>query len=336
MNLRRLIGYLLSFIVTIFFLALALANVRIEQLQAAFAAADYRFAFFAAGATFAAYIFRAARWRQLLAPSQKISIARLFPVLIVGFALNNLLPGRPGEFLRAHALGKRENLSRMLGFGTVVLERVVDGLTLLAFLLIAYFAFSPLHLFLPELAEWIGLIAFILFSLALAAIIFLLKREQLALHLFHRLTQFLPRRFVARVEQMIGSFTLGMHSLHSAREVAMIALLSLAVWVCEFISYFAMLTAFHTLAAFSLRPVAAAMTMVLINLGIMIPAAPGGLGPYEAAGIFALSAFTVNANAAASFALAMHATQYLLITSLGFIFIWREGVSLVEMSTVDS
>ncbi|MBI3537713.1 MAG: flippase-like domain-containing protein [Chloroflexi bacterium] len=336
MNPRRLLGYLLSLAVTIIFLAIALAPVDFEKLARAFAAADYRYAFFAAGATLTAYIFRAARWRQLLAPTQKISVARLFPVLIVGFALNNLLPGRPGEFVRAHVLGKRENISRMLGFGTVVLERVVDGLTLLAFLLFAFVAFSPLHLNLPELAKAIGSIALFIFALALAGIIFLLKREQLALRLFHRLTQFLPRRFVARVEQMIGSFMLGMHSLHSAREVAMIALLSLAVWVCEFISYFAMLTAFHTLAAFSLRPVVAAMTMVLINLGIMIPAAPGGLGPYEAAGIFALSAFTVNANAAASFALAMHATQYLLITSLGFIFIWREGVSLVEMSTVDS
>jgi uncharacterized membrane protein YbhN (UPF0104 family) len=74
---------------------------------------------------------------------------------------------------------------------------------------------------------------------------------------------------------------------------------------------------------------------VLINLGIMIPAAPGGLGPYEAAGVFALGAFGVNETSAASVALSTHAMQYLLITALGVLFVWREGISLVEESTVD-
>jgi uncharacterized membrane protein YbhN (UPF0104 family) len=73
--------------------------------------------------------------------------------------------------------------------------------------------------------------------------------------------------------------------------------------------------------------------MVLINLGIMIPAAPGGLGPYEAAGVFALGAFGVTETAAASVAIVSHAMQYLLVTGLGLLFIWREGISLAQTRT---
>ncbi len=335
---RRLLSYLTSFAITAIFLALALANVKFDQLQDAFTQADYRLVLFASCFTLAGYAFRTARWRQLLVPSQPVPLARLFPILVIGFALNNLLPGRPGELLRAHALGKRENMSRILGFGTVVLERVADGITLIATLLIAFLAFRLFNLELPILAEWIALVAFVLFAVAQAAMLFLLKRESLALRVFKQFTRSrsVPRGIAARLERMLGSFVLGLHSLHSTRDVVAIAVLSLAVWGCEFISYFVMLTAFHALPALTLRPVAAAFMMVLINLGIMIPAAPGGLGPYEAAGVFALGAFGVNETSAASVALATHAMQYVLITLLGGVFVWREGISLAQATDAEN
>jgi uncharacterized membrane protein YbhN (UPF0104 family) len=67
--------------------------------------------------------------------------------------------------------------------------------------------------------------------------------------------------------------------------------------------------------------------MVLINLGVMIPAAPGGLGPFEAAGVFALGVFGVTDTTAASVALGAHAMQYVMITGMGLFFIWRAGMS---------
>ncbi|MBI3914552.1 MAG: flippase-like domain-containing protein, partial [Chloroflexi bacterium] len=126
-----------------------------------------------------------------------------------------------------------------------------------------------------------------------------------------------------------------LHALKSSRAAFDIALLSLGVWTMEWLSYFLMITAFGVLPQLGVRPVAAAMMMVLINLGIMIPAAPGGVGPYEAAGIFALGAFGVSETVAASAALATHLMQYLLITGMGLIFLWREGISLVQAQESD-
>ena len=91
------------------------------------------------------------------------------------------------------------------------------------------------------------------------------------------------------------------------------------------------LTAFHALAQDSLRGLASIVMMALVNLGIMIPAAPGGLGPYEAAGVFALGTFQVNETLAASIALAAHSLQYFLITGLGIFLAWREGISLLQI-----
>ena len=92
----------------------------------------------------------------------------MFPVLVVGFALNNLLPVRPGEFARPYWLGRREDLSRTLSFGTILVERVTDGIALIAFLAIALIA-HRLALRLPDLAEQIALVADINFGIALGA-----------------------------------------------------------------------------------------------------------------------------------------------------------------------
>lgn len=330
MNLRRLLSLFLSLAITALFLAIALYSVDFAKLIIAIISADYRLILSAAMITAMGYLLRTARWQRLLSPTKKIPLARLFPVLVVGFAMNNLLPGRPGELARPYWLGRREGLSRTLGFGTIVVERVADGLTLIAFLAIALTAYQSLGLDLPDLAEKIALVAAMLFGLALFALIFLLIREPLALAILRRLTSFLPRQISGRIERMLGSFVVGLHSLRSLADVLMIALLSVAVWSAEGVSYFLVLSAFSILPTFSLRAVGSLVTMALINLGIMIPAAPGGLGPYEAAGVFALSTLQVNETAAASIALASHSMQYLLITGLGIILAWREGLLLIQ------
>ncbi len=330
MNLRRLFAFLVSLIITTVFLALALYRVNFAQLAQAFATADYRLVALATLLTLCGYWARTARWQKLLAPTKVIPIVRLFPVLVIGFALNNVLPGRPGEFARPYTLGKREAISRTLGFATVVLERIADGIALIAFLVLALGAFVPLGIDLPPVAEATALAATILFGVALTGLIFLLVREELALQIFQFFTRWLPAKIGARLEQMLGSFILGLHSLKSAHALGRVALLSLAVWLCEASAYFCILTAFGALPNVSDHVVAAVFMMVLINLGIMIPAAPGGLGPFEAAGVFALSAFGISETSAASVAIGSHTMQFLLITSLGLLFFWREGISLTQ------
>lgn len=281
------------------------------------------------------YVLRTARWQRFLAPTKSIALARLFPVLVIGFALNNLLPGRPGEFARPYWLGRRENVSRMFGFGTIVIERVADGIILIFFLAGALLIFKPFGLEPPVLAEEITIAAILIFGVALFGLIFLLVRQELALSILRRVTQFLPIQLRLQIERMLESFVIGLHSLRSPLDVAMILFLSFAIWCAEGISFFLILSAFHALPQDGLRGLASIVMMALVNLGIMIPAAPGGLGPYEAAGVFALGTFQVNETLAASIALSAHSVQYLLITGLGIFLSWREGISLMRVQNED-
>jgi uncharacterized protein (TIRG00374 family) len=75
---------------------------------------------------------RGARWRALLAPIARLPYRRVLGYTYIGYLANNVLPARLGELYRSHALGEGEGLSRTTVLGTVVVERVVDTVMVVA------------------------------------------------------------------------------------------------------------------------------------------------------------------------------------------------------------
>lgn len=325
MNKRRTLGTLAGFAISILFLALALWRVDFAQVADALARADYRLVAFSALFTLASYVLRTMRWRRLLRAQRAIPSTRLFPILVIGFALNNVLPGRPGEIARGLLVGQRERLSKTLGIATVVLERVADGLTLIAILAALAFFIK-----LPGWGQQVEVISLLIFGAALGFMLLMVWREKWMTRMFHRVIHLLPPRFAHRIANMFASFILGLHALRSPRDVLAISFFSLAIWSCEAFSYFLVLSAFNLLSVPSDRIFAALFLMVIVNLSISIPAAPGGIGPFEWAGTLALSAFGVSSALALPAVLISHMVQYGLITGLGVFFMAREGIKLTQ------
>jgi len=75
---------------------------------------------------------RGARWRALLAPVARLPYLRVLGYSYIGYLANNVLPARLGELYRSHALGEGEDISRTTVLGTVVVERVVDTVMVVA------------------------------------------------------------------------------------------------------------------------------------------------------------------------------------------------------------
>lgn len=321
MNKRQIVSALIGIAISVGFLALALYRVDFAQVGQAFAHADYRLISISALFTLASYALRSMRWHRLLFPQKDIAFKRLFPILVIGFALNNVLPGRPGEFARGILLGQREKISKTLGISTVVLERVADGLTLIALL-----AALAIFIELPGWGKQVETVSILLFGAAFLFLALMLWRERWMTHLLHRVIHRLPARFGHRIGEMFASFILGLHSLRSPRDLFVIVVSSFAIWLCEALSYFLVLSAFNLLRFPTERILAALFVMIIVNLSISIPAAPGGIGPFEWAGTLALSAFGVTGAFALPAILISHMVQYLLITGLGVIFMAHEGI----------
>ena len=325
MNWRKIAGPTLGVALSVLFLWFALYRVQLDQVLDALRAADYRLVALAVLCTFSSYVFRTLRWGRFLLPQKRIPISRLYPVLVIGFALNNIFPGRPGEFARAISLGQREGLPKTLGLATIVVERVMDGLTL-----IAIFAIISLGFDLPGWGRNAELVSIAIFLVALAALVLLLWRQQWAAAILGRVVRFLPSRLGDRLSRMFESFVLGLHALRSPRDVLAISSYSLGAWLCEAAHYFLILSAFGILPSLRERALGAAFVLVIVNLSIAIPAAPGGVGAFEWAGRLALGVFGVVAERAIPAVLVAHTVQYLLVTGLGVLFTAREGVRLTQ------
>lgn len=135
---------LIGIVVSALFLWLAFRRVPLGELWAFLKTINYLWSaplFFML--IFSMY-WRAIRWRLLLPPSRGIPSSRLFGPLIIGFGLNNVFPARAGEFLRPLALMKQDGVPFGEGMGTVVMERIFDGimLILLFFVVLVFVPFS--------------------------------------------------------------------------------------------------------------------------------------------------------------------------------------------------
>src|SRR5688572_244907 len=69
---------------------------------------------------------RAARWRLLMAPFASIPTERLFRVILIGFAVNNVLPLRLGELVRTFLLRQSHGVPIASTLATVLIERLLD------------------------------------------------------------------------------------------------------------------------------------------------------------------------------------------------------------------
>ncbi|MHB8376095.1 MAG: lysylphosphatidylglycerol synthase transmembrane domain-containing protein, partial [Dehalococcoidia bacterium] len=109
---------------------------KFPDMKRAFQDADWRLALLSLPIYFLGLFVRTVRWQYLLRPVKKVSAFRLYPVVIIGLMANNVLPARAGEFARAYVLGQRERISKTTSLGTIAVDRLFDGVTLIPLMLI--------------------------------------------------------------------------------------------------------------------------------------------------------------------------------------------------------
>lgn len=312
--------------VSIFFMALLFGKIDFRQLAAALAAVDYRFIALAAASTFVSYFLRAVRWRYLLIAVRPIGLAALYPATIIGYMANNLLPARLGEFVRAYCLARREGLETPAVFASLVIDRLLDGFTVLLMLLFTLFTLRlPLGSADAATALRAGGAAMFLLYLGVVLFLYLLRRQTMrTLAFVGRVLRPFPRGLSDRLIPMLGSFISGIRLSAKGGHIAALVLSSLSIWT------FAVLPVDFVLQGFGIHlPIGASMfIMVLLVFAVMVPASPGYIGTYHYACFKGLSAFGIADSVSVSIALVIHAVGFFPVIVAGSYHLWREGLSL--------
>lgn len=322
---------LLGIAITLLCLGLAFYRVDVNELIGALAGADYTLVAPAVVLWLIGYVARTLRWRTILAGSPVGSLFELFGVLMVGFATNNLLPARLGELARAYLLRRRTGLRKTFVLASIFLERVFDGLAL-----VAVIAVLSTLVELPGWGREVEAGAAILFVGVAVCVTMLLYRHELAARVVAYVARPLPGRIGTFAVGAFGAFVHGLSSMRSPGVVAGTSLLSVVVWGIEWAAYVAVASAFNL----GLSPVqlaaACAFMMVVVNLGIMLPAAPGYVGTFQFFAVSALAVWGVPREQALAVAIVAHLAQYVLVTGIGLAFFGREHVSLRAMAAATS
>jgi len=265
--------------------------------------------------------FRSLRWHYLLRPITNVSSQTLYPVVIIGYMANNLLPARAGELVRAYIMDQRHRVSMMATLGTIAVERLFDGLVLVAFL-IAVGAFVGLSRELGILAAAMSAT----FVIVLALFLFAASSQERAERWLARLLRFLPARAQEKGRQWAGSFIAGLGALQSPWRIAAVTVTSVVAWALEATMYFMVGVSFNLGEAFPIFMMVAAAA----NLAITLPSTSGGIGPFEFFTKETLDFVGVSRGTAGAYAVALHALVLLPVVAAGLVFLWVINLSLAE------
>jgi glycosyltransferase 2 family protein len=266
---------------------------------------------------------RAVRWRYMMAPVKQCGIRPLWTATAIAFMVNNLLPARLGELVRAFVIGRSQNVSRSASFATIVYERVVD-----VFVLILLLWFCMVRISGPE---WMARSAEVLvvFNVALFFLLWAMVRWRTRFRLLiQRVVRPFPVETQHRMHNAADAFVSGLGVVAKPSASLPIALLSVVVWGCAIAGVWFCLIAFHL----QLPALASVLLLVLISLGSMIPSAPAFLGTLQYACVVGLGIYGIDRANALAFSAVYHATQFLPITLTGLYYAWSSHLNLRDMT----
>jgi hypothetical protein len=266
---------------------------------------------------------RSYRWGVILQPMAKIDQLTLFSVTSVGFLAISAIPARIGELARPYLISKKSPIKMSSAFGTIVVERVLDSLSVLTITIAV--------LLLQDLPSWMiksGILFFAITMLIIAFIIVLVWQRETAVKIIDRILQLLPGKLAQKGMSVIHHFIDGFQVITDVKRLLYLLFLSAAVWIVDAAVIYSMFLAF----SFDLPIVAAFVVMVILIAGIAIPTAPGFIGNWHYACILGLGLFGIAKPEAFSFALVYHFLSMLVVIILGVSFLPFNKFSISDLT----
>ncbi len=316
----------LGLIIGLAFLYLAFSGQDFKEIGQSLSQANYWWLIPGLVSYFAGVGIRAVRWHYLLGPIQKVPIRRLFPVVVIGYMANNVLPVRMGEVVRAYVLDRREGVRKTAALATIVVERIMDGITMILFLAVAslFVTVNADIQGIEKLAAGVFLIGIILFFVVAHSRTWMKRLEIFGL-------RFVPGSLRPKVAGLADSFIDGLQVLRQWKDLLIVFGLSVLAWTCEAGMFWMVALAFNNL---NLSAAAIFMTVAVANLATLVPSTPGYVGPFDAAAKLVLQGIFGIGTVALSYVILLHAALYLPVTLFGLYYWVKEHFSFKEADQV--
>ena len=224
------------------------------------------------------HFLRVLRWAPLLRPLAKFDFATLNRVGAVSFMAVFIFPLRLGEIARPFLISKSGKVRKSAAFGTIAVERVMDGL-MMALLLALVLFFLPAG----EGSTYVSLragslVALAVFTCAFVLLVVAYLSKPHAVRFVHGVAGMVSQKLAEKLSGMMEAFIDGLKAMPSASSFFRFLLLTVAYWGINGFYYYLMAEAFG-LTSFVDFAGAYAM-MAAVAVGMMIPNSPANVGSF--------------------------------------------------------
>ncbi len=267
---------------------------------------------------------RAKRLKYLAAPIDKnISTHHLFGATMIGYFGNGILFFRLGELLKAYAISQGKKLKPSESFGLIMLERLIDSLSVFFFLIITL-PFLPLEN--QTIRFWI--IGFVAITISFIGVLIILRFLNWG-YLLNYL-QFLKTSYKNKIVDLINKVFSGIELVFRTENKIKILVSTFLIWLC----YFLMTKWLLESCNIQLSLVDSFIMLIMGAIIIAVPALPGGLGTYEAGITYTLTyLFFVSKDLALTYAIVSHTSNYLPYILIGSIYFIKSGLKISSVNS---
>jgi uncharacterized protein (TIRG00374 family) len=308
---RGWIKHAIGAAVTVLCVLLIARKVNVQQVLNALEHFQWPYLILALGFLAGGYALRILRWSLLLGSAgAPVSFLNCAAPFLGSIAINNVLPLRLGDVVRALVFPAAMGVSKSTATSTLVMERLIDLMTLLCCLAIGLFAIQTVHIS-PVLASsalimatcgGVALVGCFLFSDKLAKL----------------LLRWAERGRLAGPLRAASAMLDGFAAMSRPRVLGGTLLISMLVWVGEAGLYYFMMLGFGLQAT----PATGFLVMAITTLSTLVPSSPGYVGPFHLAAFTAVSMLGGSDAQAASFAVLVHLALWIPTSLVGALAIW--------------
>lgn len=322
-------GKIAGIAISILFIVLICKNLDVNRLLATFKIFNYKTLFlFVPLYVFSLYL-RGLRWKYLLCSSKNLSVKDAFYYFTAGSAINSYFPARAGDFWRACHVGNVLGMSRVKVLGSIIFERLIDGISVLLILLFAVIFYCK--------QQWVLNITYLASALFVGSllfffVIFKLNRTEAFFEKLSSISFFKPiSPFIRKLSSVIINFMDGFESLNNPKCFSLAFAASCAAWGIECLVTYALICGFGFQFGFSV----AMFVISFLALSTIIPSSSVFVGPYQYAYILALGIYGVEKSNALGVAFIHQIAIMSIITVISIIYFALNNTKLTEITELN-
>lgn len=329
-NTKKILKFLFFFLLIFFFMYLAFKDISFSELLEELKKTNYFWAIIGSliGVLIGGAI-RAYRWRYFLNPIKKdIGFQNLFSSMMIGYMMNSIVP-KSGEISRPVIIAKMEDISKAASFGTIIVERVFDMLSLLiSFGFCLFFFKAEISLAfegynLEQYALYASIIVLIIVLVMILMIFNLEKSERI----INKLTvKFLPERFQEKIHKIFISLINGFLFIRNPRSYFMIGVLTVLLWTSYVVSAYVSFWA----VGINLTIFDANFLLTIITFTLVLPLPGNSAGAYHFFCTAVLVSYGINRETALTYATITHLLNFIFLVGIGFYYSIKENIKLKD------